>query len=140
VAYTEEWKVEQPKAIATFSLSDRECIYFVLRRVDPKDGEMPTAHNLRLLLHETDTYWHDWISKCTYKGRWRELVHRSALVLKLLTFAPTGAIIAALTTSLPEEIGGSKNWDYRFTWIRDAAFTVYAFLRIGFKEEAADLM
>jgi GH15 family glucan-1,4-alpha-glucosidase len=85
----------------------------------------------------TVRFWQKWIARCTYRGRWRERVERSALVLKLLTFEPTGAIAAAPTTSLPEAIGGSRNWDYRFAWIRDAAFTVYAFVRIGFFEEAA---
>jgi GH15 family glucan-1,4-alpha-glucosidase len=85
----------------------------------------------------TVKFWQDWLSKCTYRGRWRERVERSALVLKLLTFEPTGAIVAAPTTSLPEVIGGTRNWDYRFSWIRDAAFTVYAFVRLGFTTEAA---
>src|SRR5260370_11188286 len=85
-------------------------------------------------------FWHDWLSACTYHGRWREQVHRSALALKLLTFEPTGAIIAAPTTSLPEVIGGVRNWDYRYTWMRDAAFTVYAFLRLGFRDEATAFM
>jgi GH15 family glucan-1,4-alpha-glucosidase len=80
------------------------------------------------------------LSKCTYRGRWREIVYRSALALQLLTFEPTGAIVAAPTCSLPEEVGGSRNWDYRYTWIRDAAFTTYALLRIGFTEEAAGFM
>jgi len=85
-------------------------------------------------------FWQDWLSGCIYHGRWRDQVHRSVLALKLLTFEPTGAIVAAPTTSLPEVIGGARNWDYRYTWIRDAAFTVYAFLRIGFRDEAAAFM
>ena len=89
------------------------------------------------LLRSTVKFWHNWLSGCTYHGRWRDQVHKSALALKLLTFEPTGAIIAAPTTSLPEVIGGVRNWDYRYTWMRDAAFTVYAFLRIGFRDEAA---
>jgi GH15 family glucan-1,4-alpha-glucosidase len=84
----------------------------------------------------TIEYWRRWLSKSTYKGRWREMINRSALILKLLTFEPTGAIVAAPTCSLPEGIGGERNWDYRYTWIRDAAFTVYAFIKLGFTEEA----
>ena len=87
--------------------------------------------------NRTVRYWRGWLAKSTYRGRWREMVQRSALTLKLLTYRPTGAIVAAPTTSLPEEVGGGRNWDYRYTWIRDAAFTVYAFLRVGFTEEAA---
>ena len=94
----------------------------------------------RGLFDQTLTYWRDWIGQCTYDGRWREQVHRSALALKLMTYAPTGAIVAAPTCSLPESIGGERNWDYRYTWIRDAAFTVYAFLRLGFTKEATDFI
>lgn len=154
IIYGNGLTISQPKVTAQLTLSDFESVFFVLRQVNPDDvnGETGTCKDassgvpelsssfLLSLQHETDYFWHNWIGKCTYKGRWREMVHRSALVLKLLTFVPTGAIIAALTTSLPEELGGGKNWDYRFTWIRDAAFTVYAFLRIGLKEEAADFM
>ncbi|HEX5226620.1 MAG TPA: glycoside hydrolase family 15 protein [Bryobacteraceae bacterium] len=89
------------------------------------------------LFRDTIHYWRDWLSKCTYRGRWREMVQRSALALKLLTFDPTGAIVAAPTCSLPESLGEGRNWDYRYTWIRDAAFTVYSLMRIGFTEEAA---
>jgi len=88
----------------------------------------------------TIEYWRNWLSKSSYRGRWREMVHRSALILKLLTFEPTGAIVAAPTCSLPEGVGGERNWDYRYTWIRDAAFTVYAFLKLGFSEEATGFM
>ncbi|MDQ6606386.1 MAG: glycoside hydrolase family 15 protein, partial [Actinomycetota bacterium] len=89
------------------------------------------------LFQQTVRYWREWLNKSTYEGRWREMVHRSALTLKLLTYEPTGVIIAAPTTSLPEALGGGRNWDYRFVWIRDAAFTVYALIRLGFSSEAA---
>jgi GH15 family glucan-1,4-alpha-glucosidase len=92
------------------------------------------------LFRATVDYWRRWISRSTYQGRWREMVNRSALVLKLLTFEPTGAIVAAPTCSLPETPGGERNWDYRFTWIRDAAFTLYALLRIGLTQEATAFM
>ena len=88
----------------------------------------------------TSAFWQRWLGQCQYSGRWREMVHRSALTLKLLTYAPTGAIVAAPTTSLPENIGGQRNWDYRYTWIRDAAFSLYGLLRLGFTVEAARFM
>ena len=88
------------------------------------------------LLAATAAFWRSWLSASRYRGRWREVVHRSALTLKLLTYAPTGAIVAAPTTSLPEQIGGERNWDYRYVWIRDAAFCIYALLRLGFTSEA----
>lgn len=91
-------------------------------------------------LQQTVKFWRRWLDQCTYLGRWREMVHRSALVLKLLTYQPTGAIVAAPTCSLPEEVGGGRNWDYRYVWIRDAAYTVYAFVRLGFFEEASQFM
>ncbi|OZC01720.1 glycoside hydrolase family 15 protein [Rubricoccus marinus] len=87
------------------------------------------------LFRSTTGFWRSWLKTCSYTGRWRESVHRSALVLKMLTFEPTGAIVAAPTTSLPENIGGHRNWDYRYSWIRDAAFTLYGLLRIGFTAE-----
>ena len=107
------------------------------------DGESPmdlTDDMARQQLQLTIDYWKNWLSKCTYRGRWREMVYRSVLTLKLLTFAPTGAIVAAPTCSLPEIIGGSRNWDYRYTWLRDAAFTVYAFIRVGMTAEAEKFM
>jgi GH15 family glucan-1,4-alpha-glucosidase len=100
----------------------------------------PSEAELNALFDQTVSYWQRWLAKCTYTGRWREIVHRSALALKLLTFAPTGAIVAAPTCSLPESIGGGRNWDYRYTWIRDAAFTLYGLLRIGFTDEAEAFM
>ncbi|KAK4051167.1 hypothetical protein OIV83_002989 [Microbotryomycetes sp. JL201] len=92
---------------------------------------------LNKLFQDTTTYWIKWVSQCSYNGRWREAVVRSALCLKLLTFAPTGAIVAAPTFSLPEDLhGAGRNWDYRYSWLRDSAFSVYALLRLGFTEEA----
>ena len=104
---------------------------------DDEPGRCPGRGEAEELFRDTVAYWRRWLSRCTYSGRWREMVQRSALTLKLLSFEPTGAIVAAPTCSLPEAIGGLRNWDYRYTWIRDAAFTLYACLRIGFTEEAA---
>ncbi|MEU7072715.1 glycoside hydrolase family 15 protein [Streptomyces narbonensis] len=89
------------------------------------------------LFHETVRFWRSWLGQSTYSGRWREAVERSAITLKLMTYAPTGALVAAPTAGLPEQLGGERNWDYRFTWIRDASFSVYALLGMGFKEEAS---
>lgn len=87
---------------------------------------------------DTATFWRTWLAGSTYRGRWREAVNRSAVTLKLLTYAPTGAMVAAPTAGLPEELGGERNWDYRYTWIRDASFAVSSLLGLGFTEEAAD--
>jgi GH15 family glucan-1,4-alpha-glucosidase len=127
---------------AEFILSEGKSQVFILRD-DCNEGGVPyppSEEEAERLLQGTVKFWQNWLSACTYRGRWRDQVHRSALALKLLTFEPTGAIIAAPTTSLPEVIGGARNWDYRYTWMRDAAFTVYAFLRIGFRGEAAAFM
>ena len=89
------------------------------------------------LFADTVEYWKSWLHKSTYSGRWREAVARSAMTLKLMTYAPTGALVAAPTAGLPEQVGGERNWDYRFTWIRDASFSIYALLGLGFTGEAA---
>jgi GH15 family glucan-1,4-alpha-glucosidase len=99
-----------------------------------------TAEESKQIFRETIDFWRRWLSKSTYRGRWREMVNRSALALKLLTYEPTGAIVAAPTCSLPENIGGPRNWDYRYTWIRDSAFTVYSLMRLGFTEEASQFV
>ncbi|WP_148613428.1 glycoside hydrolase family 15 protein [Nocardioides rubriscoriae] len=120
-----------------------DVVTFVLEVLDPDDPDSRPeagAHDPDVLLARTATFWREWLSQSTYTGRWREMVHRSALTLKLLTHEPTGAIIAAPTTSLPEEIGGPRNWDYRYVWIRDAAFSLYALLKLGFTDEAARFM
>lgn len=84
----------------------------------------------------TRQYWRDWNNRSTYRGRWREMVARSAMTLKLMTYAPTGALVAAPTAALPEQVGGERNWDYRYTWVRDASFSVYALLGLGYTDEA----
>ncbi|MFZ0975206.1 MAG: glycoside hydrolase family 15 protein [Solirubrobacteraceae bacterium] len=128
-------------AHASFSLSQGESATFVLEHVvGPYEPHGHSAQQIRELSEATVAYWRRWLSQSRYTGRWREMVHRSALTLKLLTYAPTGAIVAAPTTSLPEQIGGARNWDYRHTWIRDAAFSLFALLRLGFGEEAAAFM
>jgi GH15 family glucan-1,4-alpha-glucosidase len=126
---------------AEFVLKGGEHACFTLRSIDADSGSTPTScGDAGALCEATIDYWRRWLSQCTYRGRWREMVHRSALVLKLLTYEPTGAIVAAPTCSLPESVGGARNWDYRFTWLRDAAFTLYGFIRIGFSDEAARFM
>ncbi|HEY3673824.1 MAG TPA: glycoside hydrolase family 15 protein [Acidimicrobiia bacterium] len=134
-------RIEGSAAVADLALEQGDEVSFVFGEADPRgSGVGCTSERLHDLLTGTVDYWHHWLAKCTYHGRWREIVHRSALMLKLLTFEPTGAIVAAPTCSLPEQLGGTRNWDYRYTWIRDAAFTLYALLRIGFTDEAANFM
>jgi GH15 family glucan-1,4-alpha-glucosidase len=127
---------------ASFTLHEGQCAAFVLEEVPPgvERLEAISIAEAEDRFQETVEYWRRWLAQCTYTGRWREMVHRSALALKLLTYAPTGAIVAAPTCSLPESVGGERNWDYRYTWLRDAAFTLYALLRIGFHEEAGQFM
>ena len=125
-------------AVCEITLKAGEERTFILQVVEPgqKPSACPTPAGTAALFHRTVAYWQRWLKKCTYTGRWRDQVYRSALALKLMTYEPTGAIVASPTTSLPEGIGGVRNWDYRYTWIRDAAFTLYALLRIGFTDEA----
>jgi GH15 family glucan-1,4-alpha-glucosidase len=128
--------------VVEFLLHPGESSTFLLQMLeDGQDSDLLEAHELGTeLLTQTVNYWRQWVKKIKYSGRWWEMVHRSALVLKLLTFSPTGAIVAAPTCSLPEEIGGVRNWDYRYTWIRDAAFTLYALIRLGLTSEAEHFM
>jgi GH15 family glucan-1,4-alpha-glucosidase len=125
-----------------FVLKEGQTATFILGSIPPGDdcARCPSEGEAEELFEHTVQYWNRWLSACTYTGRWREMVYRSALTLKLLTFEPTGAIVAAPTCSLPETLGGSRNWDYRYTWIRDAAFTLYGLIRIGFTGEADAFM
>jgi GH15 family glucan-1,4-alpha-glucosidase len=123
------------------TLTPGESVTFVLERAPEDYVPRPYSEaETREAFDRTIEYWRRWLAKSRYQGRWREVVHRSALTLKLLTYRPTGGIVAAPTTSLPEHLGGGRNWDYRYTWIRDAAFSLYALLRLGFTEEAAAFM
>ncbi|SIS20149.1 glycoside hydrolase family 15 protein [Williamsia sterculiae] len=124
---------------AEFTLDAGESATFVLSLDDLPDSEFEkdcAADGV----HATVAFWQNWISQSNYTGRWRETVHRSALALKLLTHEPSGAVVAAVTCGLPEEVGGERNWDYRYVWIRDAAFSLYALLRLGFTAEASSFM
>ncbi len=128
---------------AEFTLQEGQTVAFILHQADigcdPSSSTFPDSEG-EDLFQQTVEYWRRWLGQCTYTGRWREVVHRSCLALKLLTFEPTGAIVAAPTCSLPEGLGGVRNWDYRYTWIRDAAFTIYGLMRVGFTKEAGQFM
>jgi GH15 family glucan-1,4-alpha-glucosidase len=134
--------IEGTGVVAEFSLPRGNTATFFLRQADrgSEANLLIPEKTGDIAFRETIDYWKLWMSQSRYTGRWREMVHRSALVLKLLTYAPTGAVVAAATTSLPEEIGGVRNWDYRFCWIRDASFTLYALMRLGFHQEAGHFM
>ncbi|MBD0317795.1 MAG: glycoside hydrolase family 15 protein [Thermoleophilia bacterium] len=133
--------VDERDAYAEFTLRAGETATFVLERVEP--DYVPRPHSeaeTREAYERTIEFWRRWLAQSRYRGRWREMVNRSALTLKLLTYKPTGAIVAAPTASLPEQVGGPRNWDYRYTWIRDASFSLYALLSLGFTDEAASFM
>jgi GH15 family glucan-1,4-alpha-glucosidase len=123
---------------AAFVLSQGDSATFVLSEIDAEHSELRHLSEAAAeqAFRETVAFWHRWLSRSTYRGRWREMVNRSALALKLMTFEPTGAIVAAPTCSLPANLSGTRNWDYRYTWIRDASFTLYGFMRIGLTDEA----
>ena len=127
---------------ADFTLKTSETAIFMLKYVTD-DGDV-AAEALKDFaeksLYDTIDYWKRWVSKSGYKGRWMEMVHRSALVLKMLISQTHGSIIAAPTFALPEEIGGERNWDYRYTWIRDSSFTIYALLKLGYRKEAREFI
>jgi GH15 family glucan-1,4-alpha-glucosidase len=135
-------RAEDGRVSGRFALAEGDEIPFILSlggsRGRPAGKQLLEA--CRREFRETLRFWQEWIGRSHYQGHWREMVKRSSLVLKLLTFAPTGAIVAAPTTSLPERLGGGRNWDYRYTWIRDTAFTLYAFIRVGFNDEAERYM
>ncbi|MCL4519049.1 MAG: glycoside hydrolase family 15 protein [Thaumarchaeota archaeon] len=129
------FKITEGTLSTEFELKAGEKVDLVLRYGGAKIHHSENAFT-DIKLKQTRTFWKKWSSSCRYNGKWRDQVLRSALVLKLLEYSPTGAIVAAPTTSLPEEIGGTRNWDYRYSWIRDSSFVLWAFHNLGFKSEA----
>ncbi|MGQ9366554.1 glycoside hydrolase family 15 protein [Azospirillum sp. ST 5-10] len=121
--------------VANFTVAEGESVPFTLTW-HPSHRPEPEREDPHHLLRETEAWWRRWSSQCQYEGPWRDEVHRSLITLKALTYEPTGGIVAAPTTSLPEQIGGPRNWDYRYCWVRDATFTLYALLISGYREEA----
>jgi len=126
---------ENMRTIGEFAVEEGDRVPFVLTWY-PSNQRPPRAVDPEAALRDTDDYWQDWARMCSYVGDWSEDVHASLVVLKALTYAPTGGIVAAPTTSLPEQIGGVRNWDYRYCWLRDATLTLLAFLNAGYLEEA----
>ncbi|KAM6538993.1 hypothetical protein FALCPG4_000834 [Fusarium falciforme] len=123
--------------VARIQIQEGQAISFVLRNdINNHITEHISTEVLDAQQHDTQTFWYNFISQSKYKGRWREVVSRSLMILKMMTYEPTGAIIASPTFSVPEAIGGVRNWDYRYSWIRDSSFTIYILLRLGFKAEA----
>jgi GH15 family glucan-1,4-alpha-glucosidase len=121
--------------IASFDVTEGETIPFVLSH-GPSHLPLPAPLDAAAELQSTSAFWTEWSGRCTYRGNWQEAVRRSCITLKGLTYAPTGGIAAAATTSLPEQLGGSRNWDYRYCWLRDATLTLYAMMNAGYYEEA----
>lgn len=130
-----ETRGEGLTTVCEFQLSQGQRVPFVLLW-QPSRREPPAPVEAEQALAETEAWWQDWSNRCTYRGEWSEQVLRSLITLKALTYAPTGGIVAAATTSLPEWIGGVRNWDYRYCWLRDATFTLYALMAAGFRDEA----
>jgi GH15 family glucan-1,4-alpha-glucosidase len=121
--------------VAEFTVDEGETVPFTLTWL-PSHHRVPRAPDPRRAVAETTAWWRRWSERSTYGGEWSDLVQRSAITLKALTYAPTGGLIAAATTSLPEWIGGVRNWDYRYCWLRDATFSLYALMSLGYMEEA----
>ncbi len=128
---------ENLATVAEFTVSEGFSVPFVLTW-QASHLPTPSAVEPSVLLAATEEYWREWMSRCTYDGEWSEAVRRSLVTLKALTYQPTGGIVAAVTTSLPEQLGGVRNWDYRFCWLRDATITLQSMLYCGFTAEAED--
>jgi GH15 family glucan-1,4-alpha-glucosidase len=131
-----ETRGEDLTTVADFSVGAGDTIPFVLT-YGPSHLPVPAPIDPVLALQETESFWNEWSGRCSHEGEHRDLVLRSLITLKALTYGPTGGIVAAPTTSLPEKLGGARNWDYRFCWLRDATFTLLALMNSGYTEEAA---
>jgi GH15 family glucan-1,4-alpha-glucosidase len=132
-------KIENGEVMAEFKLGAEKTASFILEEANDESPSQNPDY-VSDAFKETMGFWLAWVAKSKYRGRWREMVNRSALTLKLLTSQPHGSIVAAPTFGLPEKIGGERNWDYRYTWIRDASFTIYALMRLGYADEAQAFM
>jgi GH15 family glucan-1,4-alpha-glucosidase len=130
-----ETRGEGLTTVAEFTVQRGQRIPFVISHF-PSHQPRPLPVDANAAIAATELWWRNWCARCTYDGRWGDAVRRSLLTLKALTYAPTGGIVAAPTTSLPERIGGVRNWDYRFCWPRDATYTLYALLLAGYHDEA----
>ena len=130
-----ELRGENLKTVADFTVSEGQRVPFVLMW-HPSHDSPPAQIDPEATLDQTERWWREWSSRCSYEGSWREAVLRSLITLKALTYAPTGGIVAAPTTSLPEQVGGVRNWDYRYCWLRDATFTLYSLMSGGYTDEA----
>jgi GH15 family glucan-1,4-alpha-glucosidase len=134
-------EVKNGAVVGRFTLRAGETAAFVLEEAHPdRPSPSMSPHYVTQAFKDTVNYWRTWIGRSQYHGRWRETVNRSALVLKLLVSEDYGSLVAAPTFGLPEELGGERNWDYRYTWIRDASFTLYALIRLGYTAEAGAFM
>jgi GH15 family glucan-1,4-alpha-glucosidase len=134
-------RIQGGDAVTEFTLRTEQTASFILETAAAGvDSPSVNASYTSESFKETMNYWLEWISRSQYRGRWREMVNRAALTLKLLTSEQFGSIVAAPTFGLPEEVGGTRNWDYRYTWIRDASFTLYALMRLGYTDEARAFM
>src|ERR687891_343280 len=137
-------RIEDGAVVARFTLSAGETAAFVLEQANPEGAERESPSAAPNFVAEsfkaTVNFWRAWLGHSQYTGRWREIVHRSALLLKLLVSDTHGSLVAAATFGLPEELAGERNWDYRYTWIRDASFTLYALIRLGYTSEAGRFM
>ena len=128
---------EDMRTVAEFTIEEGQRVPFTLTWF-PSNEQWPEEIDAEQALRDTEEFWTDFCNLCTFEGDWHDALHRSLIVLKALTFAPTGGIVAAPTTSLPEAIGGVRNWDYRYCWLRDATFTLLALMAGGYVEEAKD--